>query len=195
MENKPNKFISIAYKLYVGGEGEEELMEEATATQPFQFISGFGIALDAFEQNVASLEKGQEFDFKLSKEQAYGEYSAEHVLDLDREIFSINGHFDHEHIYPDAVIPLQNEEGNRFYGRVVSVGEEKVKVDLNHPLAGETLHFVGTILENRMATTEEINHLIKHMTGDGCGCSCDDCDGGCNHDHHHGDHCGCGHCH
>ena len=199
MENKKeNKFMSIAYKLYVDGDNGLEMMEEATEEKPFQFITGFGVALDAFEQQVAGLEKGETFDFAIPKEQAYGDYAEEHVLDLDREIFSINGHFDHEHIYEDAIIPLQNEEGQRFYGRVVTVGEEKVKVDLNHPLAGETLYFEGTVLENREATKEEVDHMMKHLTG-GCGGHCDGCghdDCGCGHDHeHHHDGCGCGHCH
>jgi len=202
MENKKNRFLSVAYSLYINGEKGKELVEQTTQDKPFQFISGFGIALDSFEQQVTNLEKGETFDFQLTKDQAYGDYSKEHVLDLDREIFSINGHFDGEHIYPEAIIPLQNEEGNRFYGRVVEVGEEKVKVDLNHPLAGETLNFKGEIIENREATEEEIKHLMKHLTG-GCGGSCDDCGGGCgcDHDdscgcgHDHEDHCGCGHCH
>lgn len=199
MENKNNRFLSVSYTLYVNGEKGKELVEKTTPDKPFQFISGFGIALDAFEQQIIGLEKGAAFDFELTKEQAYGEYSKEHVLDLEREIFCINGHFDHEHIYPEAIIPLQNEEGNRFYGRVVEVGEEKVKVDLNHPLAGESLFFKGEVIENRDATEEEINHLMKHLTG-GCDCSCDDCEGGCGHDHEgcghdHENGCGCGHCH
>ena len=199
MENKNNRFLSVSYTLYVNGEKGKEVVEKTTPYKPFQFISGFGMALDAFEQQIIGLEKGASFDFELTKEQAYGEYSKEHVLDLEREIFCINGHFDHEHIYPEAIIPLQNEEGNRFYGRVVEVGEEKVKVDLNHPLAGESLFFKGEVIENRDATEEEINHLMKHLTG-GCGCSCDDCEGGCGHDHegcghNHEDGCGCGHCH
>ena len=122
-------------------------------------------------------------------------------MELDREMFSINGHFDHEHVYQDAIIQMQNEEGNRFYGRVVEVGEEKVKIDLNHPLAGETLYFKGVVLENREATEDEINHLMKHLTG-GCGGHCGDCESGCGHHHdhegcghHHEDGCGCGHCH
>ncbi len=199
MENKNNRFLSVSYTLYVNGEKGKELVEKTTPDKPFQFISGFGIALDAFEQQIIGLEKGAAFDFELTKEQAYGEYSKEHVLDLEREIFCINGHFDHEHIYPEAIIPLQNEEGNRFYGRVVEVGEEKVKVDLNHPLAGESLFFKGEVIENRDATEEEINHLMKHLTG-GCGCNCDDCEGGCGHDHEgcghdHENGCGCGHGH
>ena len=183
--------MEVAYQLYIDGEEGLEMMEEATAERPFQFITGFGVALDAFEQQVAGLEKGQAFDFSIPKEQAYGDYSEEHVLDLEREVFSINGHFDHEHIYEDAVIPLQNEEGQRFYGRVVEIGEEKVKVDLNHPLAGETLHFKGTVLVNREASPKELAHMVAHLTGGG-GWGCDDCEG---HHHDHEGGCGCGHCH
>ena len=181
--------MSISYSLYIDEEGEKRLVEETKSGQPFQFISGFGIALDAFEQQLTPLEVGDEFDFALTKDQAYGDYRDDMRLDLEREVFSINGHFDHEHIYNDAVIPLQNEEGRRFYGRVVEVGEEKVKVDLNHPLAGETLHFKGVVLENREATAKEIEHMVSHLSG-GCGCGCGhDCGDGC------GDGCDCGHCH
>ena len=187
MENNPNYFIALAYKLYVDGEKEQELMEEATEKTPFQFISGFGFTLDEFEKNVIAVEKGQDFDFLIPKEQAYGDYMEEHVIDMDREIFCIDGKFDSEHIYEDAVIPLQNEDGNHFYGRVVEIGSEKIKVDLNHPLAGEDLHFVGRVIENRPATKEEIDRIIAHMTHSGCGGSCDDCSGGCGN-------CG-GHCH
>ncbi len=200
MDNNSNKYIAVNYRLYIDGDNGKELVEEATAEQPFYFISGFGFALDAFEEQVKGLEKGQEFNFSLTKDQAYGDYEMEQVLDLDREMFSINGHFDHEHIYADAVVPLQNEEGQRFYGRVLEVGEEKVKMDLNHPLAGETLYFEGSVLENREATKAEIEHLIAHMSGGGCSCGCHhdhDCDGDCDCEggHHHEGGCGCGHCH
>ena len=200
MENK-NRFMSISYKLYIDEDGAKRLVEETKDGQPFQFISGFGIALDAFEQQLTSLEVGAVFDFALTKDQAYGDYHDELLMELERDVFSINGHFDHEHVYQDAIIPLQNEEGNRFYGHVVEIGEEKVKVDLNHPLAGETLYFKGEVLENREATEDEIDHLMKHLAG-GCGGHCGDCEGGCGHDHdhdccdhHHEDGCGCGHCH
>ena len=96
-------------------------------------------------------------------------------------MFCIDGRFDNEHIYVDAIIPLQNEDGNHFYGRVVEIGKDKVKVDLNHPLAGETLYFEGKILENREATNQEIQQLINHMSGgcSGCGGHCHDCGSDC----------------
>ena len=103
------------------------------------------------------------------------------MTDVSREIFTINGKFDSENIYPEAIVPLQNEDGQRFYGKIVEVGEQTVKVDLNHPLAGETLHFEGKVLENRDATNEEIQSLISHMSGGcgGCGGNCGSCDSDC----------------
>jgi FKBP-type peptidyl-prolyl cis-trans isomerase SlyD len=200
MENN-NRFVSISYSLYIDEDGEKRLVEKTTDDKPFELITGFGIALDSFEQQVTPLEKGAKFDFSLTKDDAYGDYRDDLLMELGRDVFSINGHFDHEHVYQDAVIQMQNDEGNRFYGRVVEVGEEKVKIDLNHPLAGETLYFKGEVLENREATEDEINHLMKHLTG-GCGGHCGDCEGGCGHDHsheccdhQHEDGCGCGHCH
>lgn len=197
MEKQINKYIAVDYKLYTAENGESELVEETTKERPFQFISGFGITLEAFEKNISELAKGDTFDFTLTKEEAYGDFEQERVLDLEREMFCINGHFDHEHIFKDAIVPLQNEDGNRFYGRVMSVDENKVKMDLNHPLAGKSLNFKGTILENREATNSEIQGMINRLSGEGCGCGCGDCESGCGGEcgEHHDHDCGCGHCH
>ncbi len=193
-----NKYIAVSYKLYTTTNGETHLIEEAPAERPFQFISGFGVTLEAFEANIANLEQGADFDFQLTKDEAYGDYEEARVLDLEREMFCINGHFDHEHIYKDAIVPMQNEDGNRFYGRVLEINDTTVKMDLNHPLAGETLNFKGKVLENREATTAEIQGLINRLSGGGCSCGCGDCSGGCGDDceggcdgHHHGGGCGC----
>ncbi len=195
MEEQKNQYIAVAYKLYAAGEKSLEFIEEATAERPFEFISGFGITLPEFETQVTGLQKGSTFKFKLTKEQAYGNYEAERVVDLDREMFCINGHFDHDNVFVDAILPLQNEDGQRFQGRVLEIGEQSVKIDLNHPLAGKELSFEGSVVENREATNEEIQHMINMMSGEGCGCGCGDCGSDCGHDHHHGDGCGCGHCH
>ena len=190
-----NRYITAQYKLYTVDEKGEHLVEQTTPERPFIFISGFGFALDAFEKNIIELESGKTFTFQLSKDEAYGDFKDELVIDVDREIFTINGKFDDEHVKEGAVVPLQNEEGNRFLGRVVEISGEKVKLDLNHPLAGETLLFSGLVTENREATKEEIKHLINHLNGEGCGCNCEDCDGGCDGGQEHGKGCGCGHCH
>lgn len=197
MDKKINKYIAVAYKLYTSDNGKEEMIEEATNEKPFMFISGLGLALDDFEKKIEAMEKGANFDFTLSKEQAYGEHEEERVLSLDREMFCIDGKLDTEHVFVDAIIPLQNENGQRFLGKVLEVGNEKVRVDLNHPLAGKELHFVGSVIESREATNEEIQNLINHMNG-GCGGNCGGCHGDCGGDcggHEGGCEGGCGHCH
>ena len=176
MSNTTHRYIAVSYRLYTDSENGKEMVEEATAERPFNFISGFGIALDAFEKKLYDTREGEDFDFTLEKEEAYGDYVQERVLDLDREIFTVDGKFDTMHIYVNAIIPLQNEDGNRFYGRVLEIDKEKVKVDLNHPLAGKTLHFVGKVLENREADEREIQTLIAQMSGSCCGSGCS---GGC----------------
>jgi len=198
MENQQNKYITVSYQLYsVDADGNKHLEEETRQGEPFQFISGFGVALDAFEKKIIALNPADKFDFTLEPAEAFGDYMSEGVNKLSRDVFSINGHFDHENIFEGAVITLMDNEEHRFMARVTKIEDDGVTVDTNHPLAGQKLQFVGVVLEKRDATNEEIQHLINHMSGEGCGCGCDDCgDGGCGHHHHeHGDGCGCGHCH
>lgn len=183
MDEKTNKYIAAAYKLYSMEDGESELLEEATEDRPFIFISRMGATLPAFEAKLADLAPGEEFDFTLGTDEAYGDYYDERVLELDKQLFFIDGKFDNERIYEDAIVPLQNEEGQQFQGVVQKVTDDKVTVDLNHPLAGCELHFVGSILESREATNQEIEHMAKLLSGEyGCGgCGggdCSSCGGG-----------------
>ena len=211
MDNKTNRLISLAYQLYDITDGEHTLVEQTADGRPFTFISGMGIALDTFEQKMEGLMTGDNFDFTLTPEEAYGEYEDSHVIDLDKEMFIIDGKFDAEHVRKGAIIPLQNEDGNRFNGVVAEVTADKVKVDLNHPLAGRTLNFKGSILEAHEATNEEIQAFVESLQGNGEGCGHCDHEGGCknheggckghghdghchNHEHKNGG-CGCGHCH
>ena len=191
MEKTPNKYIAVAYELYTVNEGKSELVEKASKDEPFQFLSGFGTTIEAFEDNIVNLEEGAEFDFTLTKDEAYGDYYDERVLDLEKSIFTINGHFDNDNIYIGAIVPLQNADGNRFPGKVLEITEDHVKMDLNAPLAGKDLNFKGSVVASREATNDEIQAMINRMSGEGCGCGCDDCEGGCG-DHQHDEDCGCG---
>ncbi|MBO7045156.1 MAG: FKBP-type peptidyl-prolyl cis-trans isomerase [Prevotella sp.] len=201
MDKAPNKFMSVVYQLYTIADGEKTLEEQTSPERPFEFITGFSIALDAFEQQVMKLEKGSAFDFILEPSQAFGEYIPEGVHKLSRDVFSINGHFDHDNIFEGAVITLTDTDDHQFMAKVVKIEEDGVTVDTNHPLAGKTLNFTGTVIENREATEEEVQHLIKHLTGGCSGCGhhhgdgCEGCGDGCGHEHHHDEGCGCGHCH
>jgi len=171
MKITANKSVSAEYELYVDGEleGEQELMEKATAEEPLRFIYGVGMMLPKFEENLFGLQVGDKFDFTINNEEAYGQYDDDSVLDLERSVFEIDGKLDEEMIFEGNVVPLMDNEGNRVNAQVVTITDTHVTVDLNHPLAGENLHFKGSVLEVREATEKEIASLSG-----GCGCGCDE---------------------
>lgn len=192
METVENKYIALTYKLYSIEEGKKDLEEETTAEHPFQFISGLGLTLDSFEDQVKDLKPGDKFDFIISSADAYGEYDPEHIIDLPKDIFVVEGKFDSERVVEGEIIPLMTAEGQRINGSVVEVKDDVVVMDMNHPLAGCDLNFVGEIVESRPATNEELAEVARMMSGGGCSCGCDDCGDGCG-DHNH--QCGEGCCH
>ena len=69
------------YDVTKGDNGEEMLIERTTDERPFFFISGMGVTLPAFEEKVVDLAEGEEFDFELDPEQAYGLHYDERVID------------------------------------------------------------------------------------------------------------------
>lgn len=174
-----NKYISVSYKLYSSAPGEEpELIEETAEGEPFIFISALGMTLDAFEAQIAPLQVGDKFDFTLSPDDAYGDYDEAGRQALPRNVFEINGKLDTRFIYEGAVVPLASPDGARFNGTVVEISEQSVTVDLNHPLAGKSLNFQGSVLETREASNDEIRDALNQITGCGGGCS-GGCSGGC----------------
>lgn len=192
MKITTNKYVAVTYDLNVGEGEDRELMEKATAEVPLKFIFGIGMMLPAFESALKGLEVGDTFNFTLKPSDAYGEYREDYVLDLEKKIFEVEGKFDAERIKEGNTVPMMDSNGNRMNGSVLEVKEDIVVMDFNHPLAGETLHFSGEVLDVHEPTAEEIAELTSPHGG--CGCGCDDCGGGCG-EHEHDGSCGCGGCH
>lgn len=192
MKISANKFVAVTCDLYVGEGEERELMEKATREVPLKFIYGTGSMIQAFEDALMGLESGAAFDFTITPENAYGEYNEDYVLDLPKNIFEVDGKFDSEMIQEGNTVPMMDSNGNRMNGSVLEVRDDVVVMDFNHPLAGETLHFKGEVIDVHEPTAEEIAAMTA--PAEGCGCGCDSCGGGCG-DHEHGDGCGCSGCH
>lgn len=205
MQIDDKKFVSLTYDLYVGGEDgtEKELMESATKEHPLNFTYGIGMMLEKFEENLKGLNAGDKFDFTIQPADAYGEYDDRRLQNVEREVFlDDKGNFDSEAIAVGKVLRMVNEDGAEFDGAVVEVTDKHVKMDFNHPLAGEVLNFKGEVLMVRDATEEEI--AVATMPHGKCHGGCGDCGGNCDGKHgegkhggcgHHGDGCGNGHCH
>src|SRR3981081_1750137 len=141
MKIEPQSVVSLTYDLDVDQpDGTEGLVESATEEQPLTFLYGAGQMLPKFEENLSTLSTGDKYDFHLSAEDAYGNYDEEAVANLPKQMF--NG-TDMPEI--GSILPLQDNNGNHFQGQGVSIAEDSVIVDLNHPMAGQELRFKGKI--------------------------------------------------
>ena len=63
---------------------------------------------------------------------------------------------------PGMELTAQNADGDEVPFVVQGVDGYQVVIDLNHPLAGKTLHFDVTVREVREATAEELEHGHVH---------------------------------
>ena len=179
------KVVTATYEMFVDGEnGQEELMERATTDHPLVYCHGLGMMLPKFEEALAGKQKGDKFDFRIDHTDAYGEYDEEGVLDLDKKMFfNGDGEFDSERVYVGAIVPMNTVDGQIVNAQILEISAEKVTIDLNHPLAGENLHFVGEIIDLRDVTPAELDALRHpHKCGGchgSCNNSCGDCGNGC----------------
>ena len=189
MENITNKKIRVSYTLVSHRNGESEEVEKTTREQPFEFLTGVGYTLDAFEENLKDLKKGDSFDFTIPFADAYGEYDPDHVQDFDREVFTIDGKFDSAHVYAGNVLEMMRADGSPILGTVKEVTPFKVVMDFNHPLAGCDLQFFGTVVDTRVASEAEMKKFYDSLRASHQGCGgCSGCNGGSCGD-------GCGGCH
>jgi FKBP-type peptidyl-prolyl cis-trans isomerase SlyD len=102
-------------------------------------------------------------------------------------VFEVDGQIDETLMAIGNMVPMMDSEGRRLNGKVIAIEGDAVKMDFNHPMAGNDLHFKGQIMEVREATEEELSHGHVHGHGNGCGCGSDKE----NCDDHSGQGCGC----
>ncbi len=173
-----NKMVSLTYDLHYD-DAEGEMIEQATSEKPLSFVFGSGLMLPKFESYLEGLQVGNPFEISLQDVDAYGELDENAIVDLPKHIFFIDGEFDAEMIAEGNTVPMMSTSGQKLNGLVLEITDDMVKMDFNHPLAGENLFFKGDILEVREATDAEIAATL----GGGCGCGsgggCSDGNCGC----------------
>lgn len=166
-----NKYVTVSYELRTEKDGE--VLEAAGADRPLEFICGQGQMLEYFEMNLLDRKKGERFDFRIPAANAYGLVNEDMVVDLPKDIFK---EVEAEEFRVGNVLPMMDSLGRRLQGQIVEIGEDEVRMDFNHPLAGKDLYFSGEVLGVRDATDEELEALRSHKCGGCHGCGSD---GGC----------------
>ena len=194
-----NNVISIVYELRSGSK-DGEVVESLNSSNPLTFLFGTGGLLPKFEEKLTGLSSGDNFEFLLRSEDAYGPVVENAIVNVPQTVFEVDGKLDDNLMKVGNMVPMMDAEGRRLNGKVMAIEGDAVQMDFNHPMAGNDLYFKGEVTDIRTATEEELSHGHIHGSGNGCGCGSDDgscndgsCDdGSCNDQEGQGQGCGCG---
>lgn len=157
MKIEKNAVVTLTYALHDAG---GELIEEAK--EPISYLhGGFDGIFPAVEEALHGKDVGDKFTVSMTPDEAFGEYEHDLVRVEPREMFP-----------QEVAVGMQFEGGAEgaddddfMLYTVTEVTDKEVTVDGNHPLAGKTLTFSGTVTDVRAASAEELDHGHVHGHG------------------------------
>jgi len=127
---------------YTGTLADGTEFDSSIGQDPLEFTVGAGQTIVGFENGVIGMKVGDERELKIQPKDAYGEINPQAVQDIPIEQLDPENE-----IEVGMLIALTSRDGQNIPVKVVEVTEEKITIDLNHPLAGEVLIFKIKILE------------------------------------------------
>ena len=158
MTIEDGKFVKIEY---VGTLDDGTVFDSTEGGEPLEFQLGGMQVIPGFETAVKELELNVEKDVTISPEEAYGQPREDLVIEFPRSEVP-----DGEEIVVGQKIVVTTDAGQPFPATVLELTDEIIKIDVNHPLAGKTLHF--------KLKAVEINDTGSDSCAPGCS-SCDSC--------------------
>jgi len=149
--------VALDYRLHLG---DEVTVDASEPGDPLYFIHGAGNIVPGLESALLGLEVGDARVVVVTPEEGYGDFDPRGVQEVPHQAFGPE--------LPEAgeQYTARGPEGELFPFVVKEIRPDTVVVDLNHPLAGRTLHFEVTVREVREPTSEEKEHGHVHGPGD-----------------------------
>lgn len=148
MRIETGRIVAIEYQVRLA---DGEVVEATEQNTPVQYLHGAGMLLPSLEAALENMEEGAEAQFIIEAKDAYGLRDESNVVTLPRTIFPPQ-----VEVKPGARLAARTSGGDTYPLTVREVHEDKVIVDLNHPLAGKNLHFDVTVRSVRPAGQDEI---------------------------------------
>ncbi|MBI3903524.1 MAG: peptidylprolyl isomerase [Nitrosomonadales bacterium] len=156
-----------------------KIVKDTVVSLSYELTDSNGVLLEKTDDAVSYLHGGYDGIFPVVEEELHGK-DVGAKFNITMEPDDAFGEYDHDlvRVEPRNAFPENIEIGMQFEGgaeedddedymlyTVVDVTDDEVTVDGNHPLAGKTLNFVGTVTGVRSATPEELAHGHTHGEG------------------------------
>jgi FKBP-type peptidyl-prolyl cis-trans isomerase SlyD len=154
MKISDGKAVQIDYTLK---DDEGQVLDSSEGRQPLAYLHGAGNIIPGLEEALEGKDAGDTLSVVVAPEDGYGERKDELVINADPAQFP-----NPEQVQVGARFQIQTDQG-RYLATVANVSDEVVTLDLNHPLAGETLHFDVEVMDVQEASEEEIAHGHVHQ--------------------------------
>jgi peptidylprolyl isomerase len=154
-------FVSVDYK---GSLGNGEVFDSSYGRQPLEIQMGAGQLIKGFENELLGMAVNEKKVFTLNPEDAYGQRDENLTQSFARSEVPAE-------MNPKIgmTVGLHTPEGRQVPAQITHVDDDKLTLDLNHPLAGESLTFEIEVVGISDTPTQ---------TPMGCGSGCD-CSSGC----------------
>ena len=148
--------VSMEYTLKIDG----EVIDSSEGQAPLEFLAGHKNIISGLESEMLGMKVGDSKDVVVAPADGYGEYDEEAYLDVP------SGQFPKDMKLEEGLeLTVRDDSGQARYARVESVEGETVRLNFNHPLAGDELHFNVKVLSLREPTAEELDHGHVHQGG------------------------------
>ena len=128
---------------------------DASEGEPLEYLQGHQNIIPGLERALEGLKPGDKKQVVVQPGEGYGERNADLQFMLPLEQFGGQA--------PEAgmMVQIKSDEGIMM-ANIVGTEGDQVRLDANHPLAGQTLHFDVEIVSVREASKEEISHGHPH---------------------------------
>jgi len=152
---KVDNHTVVSFQYLLSNE-QQEALDSSAPDDPLVYMHGTGELIMGLEQAMVGKSAGDEFSVVIQPADAYGDEDPALIQEVHSDEF--NG------VEVKAGMELQGKDpdGNFMLIRIDKVDGDQVTVNMNHPLAGETLHFDIKVEAVRTATDEEIEHGHAH---------------------------------
>ncbi|MCW8944130.1 MAG: FKBP-type peptidyl-prolyl cis-trans isomerase [Sedimenticola sp.] len=109
---------------------------------PVTLTMGTGNLIDNLEKTLFGLKAGEKQSLLLESDNAFGPRDDEKAYHMPRSSFP-----EEMELEPELVISFSTPAGDELAGIVMELDDEQVKVDFNHPLAGNDIVFTVQIID------------------------------------------------
>jgi len=153
MEVGQDRVVTIAYTLK---DDSGQVLDSSENHGDFAYLHGHQNIVEGLEDALEGKTVGDQVEAVVVPEKGYGTRNDQLVFSVPRSNMP-DGDLD-----VGMQFAAQDKEGNQQVVTLVEVADDQVKLDANHPLAGQTLHFDVTVNDVREANDEEVEHGHVH---------------------------------